>query len=265
MPKRPVAHTLLRLLMRAGLLGSVLGLPLVAQVTEAPTTVAPGQWLVEADLVSVAYDRHTYQRDGVHFRSTYLGSTLLSTGVVERLDVQFGLEFWREEQATSNGAVERGRGLGDAWLRAKWNFAGDEATGPAWALLPYVKLPLAQEDIGNGETEPGLVLVYGRPLAGEKAFNGMIGLDWLADGDGGRSPTCYGSMSVTWPCRHQLCAYLETVAIVSEGASREWSGELGVGLTHTTKRGLTLDLALYVGVTRSAPDWTPVLRLVWPL
>ena len=265
MPKRPAAKSLLRLLTRTGLLGPAFWLPLAAQVTELPTTVARGQWLVEADLVSVAYDRHTYQRDGVHFRSTYLGSTLLSTGVAERLDVQFGLEFWREERATTNDAVERGRGLGDAWLRAKWNFAGDEYTGPAWALLPYVKLPLADETIGNGHTEPGLALVYGRPLAGEKALNSMIGLDWLDDGDGGRRPTCYGSMSVTWPCGQANCCYLETVASVSSHATREWSGEVGVGLTHTTKRGLTLDLALYVGVTRSAPDWTPVLRLVWPL
>lgn len=265
MPKRSVTHTILRLLMRTCLLGQVMWLPLAAQVTEAPTTVAPGQWLVEADLVSVAYDRHTYQRDGVHFRSTYLGSTLLSTGLVERLDVQFGLELWREEQATSNGAVERGRGLGDAWLRAKWNFAGDEATGPAWALLPYVKLPLADETIGNGHTEPGMALVYGRPLAGGKALNGMIGLDWLDDGDGTRSPTGYGSMSVTRPCGQATCCYLETVASVNWHTPREWSGECGVGLTHTTKRGLCLDLALYIGVTRSAPDWTPVLRLVLPL
>ena len=240
-------------------------LPLGAQVSESPTTVERGQWLVEADLYAVAFDRHTYQRDGVHYRSTYVGSWLLSTGVAAKVDVQCGLETWREERASGDGWSERGRGVGDAWLRAKWNFAGDEESGPAWALLPYVKLPLADRDIGNGRGEPGCALVYGRPLRNDRWCNGTLGVDWLDDGGGGRSLGYYGSLALTWPCGQVCSAYAEAVAWVNAEATREWSGELGLGLTRDFGRGIFLDLAVYVGVTRAAPDVTPVLRIIWPL
>jgi len=246
----------------AFLLGS---LPLWAQVSESPTTVAKGDWLLEADLCSVAFDRHTAQRDGVHYRSTYIGSWLLSTGIAAKVDVQAGLETWREERASGDGWTERGRGVGDAWLRAKWNFTGDEASGPAWALLPYVKLPLADRDVGNGRGEPGCALAFGRPLAGDRWGNATLGLDWLDDGAGGRSVGYYGSLAVTWPCGRSCSAYAEAVASVNAEDTRAWSGELGLGLTREVGRGITFDLAVYIGVTRAAPDVTPVLRLVWPL
>lgn len=240
-------------------------LPLGAQVSESPTTVEPGKWLMEADLYSVAYDRHTYQRDGVHYRSTYVASWLLSMGVAPNVDVQCGLDTWREERASGDGWSELGRGAGDAWLRAKWNFAGDEENGPAWALLPYVKLPVAARDIGNGHAEPGCALVYGRPLQSDRWCNGTLGVDWLDDGSGGRSLGYYGSLAVTWPCGRNCSAYAEAVGWVNAEATHEWAGELGLGLTREVGRGIVLDLAVYVGVTRAAPDVTPVLRLVWPL
>ncbi len=240
-------------------------LPLAAQVSESPTTVERGRWLVEADLYSAAYDRHTYQRDGVHYRSTYVGSWLLSTGIAANVDVQGGLDTWREERAAGDGWSERGRGVGDAWLRTKWNFAGDEANGPAWALLPYVNLPLADRDVGNGRGEPGCAVVFGRPLENDRWCNATVGLDWRDDGGGGRSVGYYGSLALTWPCGRGFSAYAEAVAGMNAEATREWSGELGLGLTRDFGRGVILDLAVYVGVTRAAPDVTPVLRLVWAL
>lgn len=258
---------MMRRLMRPRLAFALLlgALSLHGQVSESPTPVAPGAWLLEADLASVAFDRHTYLRDGVHYRSTYVGSWLLSTGVATGLDVQVGLETWREEQATGAGWTERSRGLGDAWLRAKWNFSGDEGEGPAWALLPYVKLPTADRAIGNGHAEPGCALVYGRPLNDGRWCNGTVGVDALDDGGGGRSTGCYGSFVVGWPCGERCGAYAEVVAGMNTEATREWSGEIGLGVTREVGRGAVLDLAVYVGVTRAATDVTPVLRLVWPL
>ncbi|MFM1852353.1 MAG: hypothetical protein RIS54_2037 [Verrucomicrobiota bacterium] len=71
------------------------------------------------------------------------------------------------------------------WLRAKWNFAGDENEGPTWAVLSYVKVPTAADGIGNDAWEPGVLLVFGRPRGESRSWQVNAGLDWLDDGAGG--------------------------------------------------------------------------------
>ena len=68
-------------------------LRLEAQLTEVPTTAPVGGWLWEIDVLSAAVDKRTPLNDGTHYRSTTMGSVLVSTGLNERWDVQFGFEI----------------------------------------------------------------------------------------------------------------------------------------------------------------------------
>jgi hypothetical protein len=48
-------------------------------------------------------------------------------------------------------------GFGDITLQAHYNFIGDDGGPVVFALLPYVKLPAATGDLGNGAVEGGLI------------------------------------------------------------------------------------------------------------
>lgn len=236
---------------------------LTAQRTEATTTAPVGAWLLEADMLGVTVDRHTPFNDGLHYRSTLAGSLLFSTGLTEKFDLQFGYELWREEHVTGGGVNERYRGGGDGWLRAKWNFAGDETEGKAWALLPYFKLPLAGDDLGNGAIEPGLVLVYGRPVGTDSAVNVNLGGDWLDDTAGGRDLAIYASAAWTRMWSETWSGYTELSVWLDRADSSNWWGEAGLGVVRTIGERGWLDLAIYAGLTKAAPDISPIIRVGW--
>ncbi len=235
----------------------------LAQLTEASSTAPQSGWLLEVDVFSMAIDRHTPGKDGVEYRSTTIGSLLFSTGLSDRLDIQFGMDIGREERIVGGGASSTNSGNGDGWFRAKWNFSGNETEGPGWALLPYLKLPLANDDLGNGSLEPGVVLIFDCPLGELTQWNANLGMDCLDDGAGGRDIPLYGSMSFTRTINDKWAAYGEFSGWIDLSDASNWSGEIGGGITYMFNPSAWLDVALYAGLTRSAPDYTPVVRMGW--
>ena len=125
------------------------------QVIESPTTAARGAWLIEADVGFGVWDRSGRGSERVEFREIGALPVLLSTGVTGRWDLQIGFDGWIEATLETSTGKERISGWGDAYVRTKWNFSGDEEMGPAWAVLPYLKIPVADGDIGNGDFEGG--------------------------------------------------------------------------------------------------------------
>lgn len=234
-----------------------------AQWTEVPTTAPVGRLLLEVDVLTAATDRYTSYRDGVTYRALNVGSVFASSGLTEHCDVQLGVELWHEYSATGSGTDWSGRGMGDVWLRAKWNFRGDEASESAWALLSYVKLGTGSSEVSNGVTEPGLLLVYGSPLGDSMTWNANVGLDWLNDAAGGRDLYVTSSAVVTRTLSERWSAYAEFYGYAPTNAWRDWSGELGCGVTCAMGESGWIDIACYVGLTRAASDYTPALRCGW--
>lgn len=245
------------------LAGSAAGLS--AQVVESPTTVAKGAWLVEADIVAGTWDSVRSGGRRISSREVLAAPVLISTGVSSEWDVQFAFDGWVEAAESMGGRREINAGWGDAWLRAKWNFSGDEETGPAWALLPYVKLPIADSAIGNGKFEGGAALVYGQPLGGDTWMEAFLSGDTLHSEVGGRDAQLVGG--VVWGRNVSATTTIYT-EVLAEWISADhdvipviW----GLGVSPVMAEGFALDFELLVGVTAEAPDWGAAVRLVWEL
>ena len=234
-----------------------------AQYTEVPSTAPREGLLLEMDLISLATHRATLVHQNVESASISVGAILLSKGVTEQLDLQFGFELWHEEKETVSGATQSVSGQGDGWLRMKWNFSGDESKGAAWAILPYLKLPLADGAIGNGSFEPGVALAHGQPLPNDSAFNATLGWDILDDGAGGRDHVIYASAALTGNLSERFAVYGELGGAVDLASSQDWTTEIGAGVIYAFNERGWVDLAVYTGLTDSSADFTPVLRCGW--
>lgn len=238
---------------------------LTGQVVEAPTTVPKGQWLLEADVAAATWDSSRVGGSSLDEEEWLAGTFLFSTGATDTLDVQFGFDGWVRGEVTEGDVRERVSGWGDGYLRAKWNFAGDEAEGPAWAVLPYVKMPIADDEIGNGEWEGGVALLYGQPIDERNWMEAFVSGDTLRSDLRGRDELLVAG--AVWG--HQLT---EKTTIYTEALIEWLSAEdsdvpvvWGVGVSPEVADGFALDFEVLLGVTDEAPDWAAAVRLVWEL
>src|SRR5260370_734777 len=107
-------------------------LPLAAQVTDTPQTIAPGKFFVRMDAVSVGVNRDTTEPNT--YTALGLASTILSTGLTRDLDVQAGVQLFVRQTYQFHGTRTTHSGLGDMTFRTKWMFWRDSAIGAAAAV-----------------------------------------------------------------------------------------------------------------------------------
>jgi hypothetical protein len=143
-------------------------------------TVPAGHWQLETGLIDWTHDHS----GGVTSDLTILGSSLIKLGVSENADVELGITPVEISHARSSEGHDHETGVGDMLVRAKYHLTPEGAPIEA-ALDPFIKLPTANHNFGNGKVEGGLLI----PTDAQLGKSGLtISLDpefdLLADQDG---------------------------------------------------------------------------------
>lgn len=232
------------------------GASLSAQITEWPTTVAPGRFLLEMDAISLTFDK-----DGPDRYSAFgAASTFLTTGLAHNWDIQVGAELFISQKYESGGFTERDSGIGDIYVRTKYRFYENVETGTGAAVIPYVKIPTNSGGIGNDSVEGGIIVPWTAKLIGGFNFNAMAELDFLRnDADDGYDTYWYASASLTRPLTQAVGLYGEAAVGKSSGTSSA-EGIMGGGVTVALSENTWWDFAVYRGITSGASDWNHVIR-----
>lgn len=228
-----------------------------AQITEWPTTVKPGRFLIEMDALSLTLDKEA----GSKYTAFGAATTFLTTGLTENWDVQVGAELFFSQKIETTSFTERHSGIGDVYVRTKWRFF-DEG-GSAVAIMPYVKLPTRTVGVGSNSMEGGIIVPWSTELPGAFKVRAMAELDFRRnDADDGYDTFWYASMAFTRSVTKALGIYGEaTLGKSTGGASAE--GLMGGGVTLAVSDSIWWDYAMYKGISKGAADWTHVLRLNW--
>jgi hypothetical protein len=247
-------YCLIRSLLAAGSLLVAAGLS--AQITEHPSTVAPGSFLVEMDALSLTLDRG----GGGKYTAIGAGSVFLSTGLAHNWDVQVGAELFISQKFESGGFSERNSGIGDLYVRTKYRFYENAETGTMAAVLPYVKIPTNSGGVGNDAVEGGIIIPWSTSLVGGFHCDVMAELDFLRnDNDDGYDTYWYASASLSRSLTKAVGLYGEVALGKSSGASAT-EGIMGAGLTLALSGNAWWDFAVYKGISRGAADWNHVIR-----
>lgn len=244
--------------------GLLLSCTLRAQLTEVPYTVAPGAILLEADVVSLDVDRRDTEAGEVEYSAVGVGSTFVTTGVTERLDVQVGATLYLRESYTSGSQRERHSGVGDVFLRTKLMVWQHETGGAALAVMPYVKLPTGSGRIGSDAVEGGLIVPWSLNTVGGFDVGAMFQWDLARDSaDVGYDSRWMVSAMAGRALTATLAFYGEATLGVASAGDERTSGTLGAGVTWVMRRGLSWDLAVNRGYTSGSNDWHRVARINW--
>ena len=159
-------------------------------------TVPVGRWQVESSVV----DWLRLETGGSDFEALTIGSTFIKLGVSDRSDLQLGVTPY--VRVTSDG--DHASGFGDILVRYKRRLTSGNS-GVQIAAIPFVKLPTADGDIGNGKAEGGLSVPISFTLAGPISMTLNPEVDRLADGDGhGRHPAIVQVVALSAPVAPRL-------------------------------------------------------------
>lgn len=213
--------------------------------TESSYSVDAGHFQFEMELAA-------WSRDGGE-RELSLGELNAKIGLNDSSDLQVVLPFYTHVRGGDEG-------FGDVQIRLKHNLWGNDAGPTALALMPYVKLPSANGDLGNGEFEGGVIVPFGFEGPAEWACAVMGEVDFEADDDGD-DYHLVGLTSAT--ASHGLTentgVFLELVSVLSAESGADWEAYFNTGMTWAVKETWQLDGGIRVGLTDASTDFTPFL------
>lgn len=228
--------------------------------TESPFTVDAGHFQLEMDLVTYSHDRDRSQGGDVTVDAWSIAPLNLKAGLTPNCDLQLMISPYQRTRVADHqaGTVDRRSGFGDMTVRLKRNIFGNESGRVALGVMPYVKCPTSQDDMGNGGVEGGVIVPLGLELPAGFGLGLMSQVDILRDATGdGYHPEFVHTITISHAIVGNLSGYVEFFSSVSTESGSEWVGTVDLGLTYGLTENVQLDAGVNLGVTRSADDINP--------
>ncbi len=231
--------------------------------TESPFTVDAGHFQIEMDLVTYSYDKHNPARDGTIVRTWGVVPVNLKAGLLNNVDFQLVLQPHTYVHTSDPAAgVSRQRGFGDIVTRLKWNLWGNDGGDTAFGLMPYVKWPVNENQLGNHSVEGGLILPLAVELLAGWGMGVMTQFDVIRDTtSSGYHPEFVNSVTLGHDIVGNLGGYVEFFSSVSAERGSSWVGTVDLGLTYALTKNIQFDAGINLGVTRAADDFAPFVGL----
>lgn len=232
--------------------------------TESPYTVDAGHMQVEMDFAAFTYDRHNPDRTDTRVESWSFGAVNLKFGLLNSVDFQVVIEPWSTTRTVEQpgGSRARNDGFGDITLRTKINLWGNDGGSTALGLMPFVKLPTNEDEIGNDAVEGGLIIPLAVELPGGWGMGVMTEVDFAEDGGGdGYHAEWINSVTFSHDITEKLGGYVEFFSTVSNEPHAPWIGTLDLGLTYAVTDNVQLDTGVNFGLTRAADDVSTFLGI----
>lgn len=232
--------------------------------TESAYTVDAGHFQIEMDLVTYTQDRDEVDGDDTEIDAWSAPSFNLKVGLTNRVDFQAVVETFSRVVTKDHDTDETTRqsGFGDIIARVKVNCWGNDGGKTALAVMPFVKFPTNQDDLGNDSTEWGVIV----PLA--VALPAEVGMGWMTEIDLNRDETGSGrhfdfvnSVTFSRDFTKRLGGYAELFGAIGTEQDSHWIVTLDLGLTYGITDNIQLDTGVNLGLTDVADDTVAFLGL----
>lgn len=250
MPPRSLANSLLLTSAALPLLQAEELRPLSTDrpdTTESAYTVDAGRYQFEMEIAAWAKDGRE--------RELTLGELNAKVGLDKSTDLQVVLPLYTQVRGGDEG-------FGDIEVRLKRNLWGNDGGSTALAVMPFIKLPTAHDDLGNGEYEGGLIVPFAFDGPAEWSCSVMAEADIEADEDGsGHHFTGVLSATTSHAVTENTATFFELVGVYSAESGADAEAYFNTGMTWAVTPTWQLDGGVRLGLTDASTDFTPFLGL----
>lgn len=231
--------------------------------TESANTVDRGYFQIEMDLASYSYDKTVNTKN----KELALAAINLKYGVLDNLDLQFLFDSYikQSEEDLVSGLKENNYGNGDLVTRVKINLWGNDGEeDSALALMPFVKLPISSNELGNDSYEGGFIIPYGLALSESWGLGLMTELDISRDQDNlGNHLVFINSITVSHDFDERIGFYVEYYSEQSFQDQSEYVATFDFGLTYGIGNNLQLDTGVNLAASDAADDFNPFVGFAY--
>ncbi|MGH7243115.1 MAG: transporter [Phycisphaerales bacterium] len=219
-------------------------------VTESPYTVDAGHFQLEMSFAEWSFkngsatEAQTDELRGAPF--------LAKVGLLENIDLQFGLEPYVWQRSEMNGDTVIGQGLGDSLLRLKVNLYGNNDESPhafAIAVMPAIKIPTASRQVGNGEFEFAMIVPIGLGLGSGWDLGAMAEFDLVTPNDDNNSLDFVHTATLGKEFTEELGAFVEYAGIANFSQAEPYRASLDIGTWLQVNANLKYDAGVRLGLT----------------
>jgi len=226
--------------------------------TESAYSVDAGHFQIETDLLSYTYDQSRHETAN----SLAIAATNFKVGVLNNVDLQIVVETCNIQRTKDRdtGNTSRVSGFGDVTFRSKINLWGNDGGPTALSVMPFVKVPTAKRDLGNGATEGGVIFPFAMELPCEWGFGAQVEIDHLRDSNRADYHQEFANtVTVSHDIAGKLGGYVELYSNVSNERHTAWIATFDAGFTYAVTRDIQLDAGVNIGLTDAADDVNPFL------
>lgn len=226
----------------------------------SPFTVDAGHLQIESDAWLYSWDH--WSPDGTTSRSTTILDPNVKLGLNDWAELDAVLPLFDSEVTRSRvgSGRESGQGVGDLQLGGKINFAGNDGDGSRGiGTIFYAELPSGASGLRQQVVQYTIALPIVLPLPDKFSITIEPGLG-LLDNAGKRG--LHGDYQFIVNVNRQIPGTPVTAAIE---LALDAEGDHNIGDQNTIDGSLQwpignnvqLDSGVYIGLNRSAPDWSP--------
>ncbi|MGH7132994.1 MAG: transporter [Phycisphaerales bacterium] len=224
--------------------------------TESPYTVDAGHIQIEMSVVDFGYD---YANDASETRRAFaVAPMLLKVGLLNNVDLQIGIDPYTWEKTTDRTTNVSGtaQGFGDTVARLKVNLWGNDGGETALAIMPFVKFPTADSDLGNGDVEGGIIVPLAIALPDEFSLGLMAEFDFNRSAADDRHVVDFvHTITIGRGLIGELGGYIEFAGFANLNGDERYRGYFDAGLTYGLTADIQLDTGIRAGLTESADDF----------
>jgi hypothetical protein len=227
--------------------------------TESPITVDAGHFQLEMDFATYTYDSTKHETT----KAWAIAPINVKVGVLNNVDLQMIVETFNSQTTKDRdtGRTHRVSGFGDVTLRCKTNFWGNDRGFSAFGIMPFVKLPTAGDDLGNGGVEGGVILPLLLRLPADWEIGTEIEVDHAKNTAGGGYHQEFVQSVTVGHDIGKWSGYLELFSDVSNEPHAGWVATFDCGVSYRLTRDLQLDAGVNIGLTSAADDLNPFVGL----
>ena len=233
--------------------------------TDCPFTVDAGHFQIEIDFANLTYDLPNQVQGNIRSKNYQIAPMNIKVGLLNNVDFQLVIMpfQWDRVEDEKLGTVEKRSGFGDITPRIKINLIGNDRGFFSLALIPFVKLPTNQDNLGNHVIEGGLEFPFALDVP-DWDVGFQTTLNFARNGETSGYHTEFdNSVSIGHAVIGKISLHGEFFSNVSTEEDSRWVGTFDTWLTYQSNKNLCFDTGAYIGVTQAADKWHFWVGATW--